>query len=74
MYILRYLRRKFNPRLIISQIFQATKKLIKLADFEDDDLEMMDDSDDAASDDASDFDEDLDPDKIEVPGEKIEFS
>lgn len=54
--------------------FQATKKLIKLADFEDDDLEMMDDSDDAASDDASDFDEDLDPDKIEVPGETNCFS
>jgi hypothetical protein len=46
---------------------QATKKLIKLADFEDDEIEM--DDSDGGSDDVSDFDEDLDPDKIEVPGE-----
>jgi hypothetical protein len=42
--------------------------LIKLADFEDDDIEM-DDSDGPSDDDVSDFDEDLDPDKIEVPGD-----
>lgn len=56
---------KVKQFLVLFLIFQATKKLIKLADFEDDDLDMND-SDDAS--DASDFDEDLDPDKIEVPG------
>lgn len=45
--------------------------MIKLADFEDDDLEM--DDSDPSEDDASDFDEDLDPDKIEVPGKIISW-
>lgn len=40
-----------------------------LAELEDDDLEMDDSNDDS---DASDFDEDLDPDNIEVPGEWFE--
>lgn len=44
---------------------QATKTKDPFADFVDDEVEM--DSDDES--DASDFDDDLDPDKIEVPGE-----
>jgi len=36
------------------------------AEFDEDDIEMEDEDDGS---DASDFDEDLDPDKIEVPGE-----
>lgn len=46
---------------------QATKTKDPFADFDDDEVEMVNDSDDES--DASDFDEDLDPDKIEVPGE-----
>lgn len=40
------------------------------AEFDDDDLDMDNDSNDDESE-VSDFDDDLDPDKIEVPGNLI---
>jgi hypothetical protein len=50
---------------------QATKKLKTFPEFEDDDLDLNDsnDDDDDVSDDGSDEDfDDIDPDKIGVPG------
>lgn len=52
--------------MLIFILFQATKKMNLLADFDDDDVDMDKDSDDESE--TSDFDDDLDPDKIEVPG------
>lgn len=59
---------KLTKKLIYltKNCLQATKKLKAFSEFDDDDLDMDNDSDDVS--DGSDFDEDLDPDKIEVPG------
>lgn len=59
----------FNPQLHC--LSQATKKLNAFADLDDDDIEM-DDSENDVDSETSDFDDDLDPDKIEVPGEWFE--